>query len=63
MCLIKPYREQLHNVRQKATEEEESHDALLRDLKKQLRDAEQGKLEAWDSCKQAVSVASSLIMV
>lgn len=47
-------REQLTEVRGKAAEEEESHDNLLKDLKQQLREAENEKLAAWDSCKQSV---------
>ena len=49
------YREQLHGVRQKATEEEDSHDKLLKDLKQQLRDCDNDRLAAWDACKQQVS--------
>ena len=42
-------------MRSKAAEEEESHDKLLKDLKQQIRDAENDKLAAWDTCKQSVS--------
>jgi len=48
-------REQLHDVRQKSIEEEDSHDKLLKELKQQLREAESNKLAAWDTCKQQVT--------
>lgn len=55
------FREQLSNVRGKAAEEEESHDKLLKDLKQQIRDAENDKLVAWDTCKQSVNYHSIII--
>lgn len=57
------YREQLHNVRQKAAEEEESHDHLLRELKQQLRDSDNERLAAWDACKQQVRLTESIFLV
>ncbi|XP_067937050.1 calponin homology domain-containing protein DDB_G0272472-like [Watersipora subatra] len=55
-------REQLSNYRQRSTDEEDAHEKLVRDLKQQLRDCDNERLAAWDSCKQQFEVEKDKLL-